>query len=151
LSGGGSDFWQRWTGYGMKRDRTILFTTVTSAVLAAGIVLYYPVLIESGDDDISGLNFILLLIPGLAAVVPIMVSALVNGRLGRRDRWVPSVASLSVVVAAVLLIDKDGRQGSVVPTAVVVIAIFVATSVVSTWIAERFPRGAAQEDLSGGR
>ncbi|MCL3836325.1 hypothetical protein [Aeromicrobium duanguangcaii] len=118
--------------------RNLLFTTVMSAVLAVALVLYYPVLIEPGDDVAAGLMFLVLLFPGLAAGLPIIFSALVHARHGRTDRWVPGAASAAVVVAVLVLLGKDGRPGSLLPTGAVVIAMFVATSLLASWAGRRF-------------
>ncbi|MCD9153699.1 hypothetical protein [Aeromicrobium duanguangcaii] len=122
----------------MGGHRNLLFTTVMSAVLAVALVLYYPVLIEPGDDVDAGLMFLVLLFPGLAAGLPIIFSALVHARHGRTDRWVPGAASAAVVVAVLVLLGKDGRPGSLLPTGAVVIAMFVATSLLAGWAGRRF-------------
>ena len=122
----------------MNADKTLLFTTVTSVVLAVALVLFYPALIEPGDDFEAGLSFLLLLFPGLGAGVPIIFSALVHARYGRTDRWVPGAASVAVVVAVLVLLGKDGSPGDLLPTGALVIAIFVGTSLLASWAGRRF-------------
>ncbi|MBC9225882.1 hypothetical protein GL325_06085 [Aeromicrobium sp. 636] len=134
----------------MNAHKTLLFTTVTSAVLAVAIVLLYPVLIEPGDDFEAGLLFFLLLVPGLGAGVPIIFSAVVHARYGRTDRWVPGAASVAVVVAVLVLLGKDGSPGNLLPTGAIVIAMFVGASLLANWAGRRFVPTEGGE-VSGGR
>jgi len=121
----------------MRRDQALLMTKVISCVVALGMLLYLPLTIESSDDLESGLLFLTLLLSGLMAGVPVLVSAVIHGWVGRADTWTPLVASASAVVAAALLLTEGGRPGNLVPTACVLIAIYAALMFVGVWVARR--------------
>lgn len=133
----------------MRRDQTLLLTKVISCVVAAGVLLYLPILIDESADPESGLLFLTLLTTGLMAGVPVLVSAVVHGWAGRADTWTPLVASAATVAAAILLLTKGGRPGNLVPTAFVLIAIYAALMFVGVWVARRATGGS--KGISAGR
>ncbi|SKB04734.1 hypothetical protein [Aeromicrobium choanae] len=134
----------------MRREQTLLLTKVISCVVAAGVLLYLPILIDESDDPESGLLFLTLLMSGMVAGVPVLVSAVVHGWAGRADTWTPLVASAATVAATIILLSKGGRPGNLVPTAFVLIAIFTALMFVGVWVARRVSGGGAR-GISAGR
>jgi len=135
----------------MRRDKALLMTSVVSSILAAGVLLYVPLLVGSQDDFSAGLMFLTLLVTGLMAGLPVLASAVAHGWFGLRDRWTPAVASVAAVVAGVLLIAAGGRTGTLVTTAIVLVVVFVGLSPAGSWVASKASGPGSSPGLSGGR
>ncbi|GAA3532826.1 hypothetical protein AFL01nite_19140 [Aeromicrobium flavum] len=121
----------------MRRDQALLLTRVVASVVAVGVLLYVPVLIEETDEFEGGLLFLTLLLTGFMAGFPVLVSAVVHGWAGRTDTWTPVVAMSSAAVAHVIYMMEGGRPGNLIPTALLLILIYAALMFVGVWLARR--------------
>lgn len=132
----------------MRQSQALLLTRVVACVLVIGALLSVPVTIEPTDEFESGLMFLTLLMTGLAAGIPVLVSAVVHAWSGRTDTWTPVVAMSCAAVAHVIYMTEGGRPGNQIPTALFLIVVYAALMFVGVWLARRMSGRGSASDIS---
>lgn len=121
----------------MRQEQALLMTRVVACVVVLGALLSVPVSIRPGDDLEAGLMVATLLLTGLAAGVPVLLSTVVHAWSGRSDTWTPVVAMSAAAVAHVLYMTEGGRPAHLIPTALFLIVVYAALMFIGVWLARR--------------
>ncbi len=121
----------------MRQRQALLMTRVVACVVVLGALLSVPVSIQEPDQLEPGLMFLTLLMTGLVAGVPVLVSAIFHAWAGRVDTWTPVVAMSAAAVALVLYMVEGGRPGDLVPTALFLVVVYAALMFFGVWLARR--------------
>lgn len=121
----------------MRQRQGLLMTRVVACVVVLGSLLSVPVSIQEPDDLAPELMFLTLLMTGLMAGIPVLVSGIVHAWSGRSDTWTPVVAMSAAAVAHVLYMTEGGRPVVLIPTALLLIVIYAALMFFGVWLAGR--------------
>lgn len=133
----------------MRRSQALLLTRVVACVVVLGTLLSVPVSIREPDDFAPGLMFLTLLVTGLVAGVPVLLSAVVHAWFGRSDTWTPVVAMSAAAVALVLYMTEGGRPANLIPTALFLIGVYAALMFVGVWLARRATGSTGEVSAAG--
>lgn len=132
----------------MRQRQGLLMTRVAACVVVLGALLSVPVSIQEPDDLAPELMFLTLLMTGLMAGIPVLVSGIVHAWSGRSDTWTPVVAMSAAAVAHVLYMTEGGRPVILIPTALLLIVIYAALMFFGVWLARRATGRDSGEELS---